>query len=311
MGVFGHSPGRLLVDYFGRGREVTVNHGVQKCPDRLDHRRDRHAGDQAATALQNALRLAQCTSEVGRELQPVPANGGVECRVIERERFDVHDLEPCVGDAQRSSVLDHPRREIDADDLAARSDELGDWPAQDARTAREIQDPHPRSGPRELDHPCPAARFAAGHDLVQAPLVSLGVTAEHARKEILRFHEASRCHSRSSQPAAEIASPLVRLTTWIPTGRPSTGAGMTTTGWPVVLKGRVNRVSGSRASLPASTDGATIAVAGTSRASIPSIAFIASFRNRGHATSASSKSTARIWSPRCRWPRTSAPYLSG
>src|SRR6476660_7077397 len=52
--------------------------------------------------------------------------------------------------------------------------------------------------------------------------------------------------SRARATAARRLSWQKRPTIWMPTGRRSTGAGTANTGWPVVLNGRVRRVSGSR-----------------------------------------------------------------
>src|SRR6185503_14898835 len=107
---------------------------------------------------------------------------------------------------------------------------------------------HARSRAGQLEHPHPPAGLAPLHHVLEAPLVSLGVAAEDRREELLRLHATRARHRCSSQAAAATAPALVRPTTWMPTGRPLTGAGRVTTGWPVVLKGRVKRESGSRTS---------------------------------------------------------------
>jgi len=80
-----------------------------------------------------------------------------------------------------------------------------------------------------------------------------------------------------------------------------------TAGWPVVLKGRVNRASGSRASLPAATGGATIAVAGSRRASISSIDRCAAARSSLRLEIARSYSAAGTSMPRRMCASTSGP----
>src|SRR5712692_3945549 len=239
------------------------------------------------------------------------ADSGVEGGVGEIETLDVHDLESGVLDGRTPRQLDHPAREVDAYHLSVRRHQRGEPPAEVARTAGKVEDAH--SGPRldKLDHARAPPRFAVGHDAFESLLVRLGMAAEDVRKELLRLHGRRPCHSISNVAATPIVEELVRPTTWIPTGNPVVGAGKHTTGCPVVLKGRVNRVSGSRTSSPALTGGATIAVAGTMRASMPSMARRAASRSRGSASRAASKSTARTSSPRWMRATTSAPYFSG
>src|SRR2546427_791569 len=71
--------------------------------------------------------------------------------------------------------------------------------------------------------------------------------AEDHGVEVLRLQAADFRHSCSNQLATRSVSALVCPTTWIPTGRPATGAGRTATGWCVVLNGLVKRVIGSPA----------------------------------------------------------------
>src|SRR4029077_18844400 len=177
--------------------------------------------------------------------------------------------------------LDHPRREVDSDDLPVGPNLFRQDAGQRARAAGKIDDSHPGSRRGQLEHSHPSSSLSPGHDALQAFLICLRVAAENAGKELLRFHRVRSRHSRSSVAATRIASPLVLPTTWMPTGSPSTGAGRATTGCPVVLKGRVNRASGSRTSPPAVMSGAVIEVAGSISASISLIARCAPSRRRG------------------------------
>src|SRR2546427_10119456 len=90
--------------------------------------------------------------------------------------------------------------------------------------------------------------------------------AEDHGVEVLRLQAADFRHSCSNHLATRSVSALVCPTTWIPTGRPATGAGTTATGWCVVLNGLVKRVIGSRASSVSPTSGAASADAGRGRA---------------------------------------------
>src|SRR5206468_13108185 len=137
-------------------------------------------------------------------------------------------------------------------------------------------------------HAQPAARLAPLHDLGEPCLIGLAVAAENCRVALLGLHAAGLRRSRSSHIAAASAPALVRPTTWMPTGSPLTGAGSDTTGWPVRLNGRVYRASGSRASLPVVTGGATIAVVGRISASTSDIDACAAACRPGRAARASS-----------------------
>src|SRR2546428_116292 len=218
---------------------------------------------------QQAMSLAECSGKIGHELQPVAARRGVKPSVGKSELLDVHHLEARVRDSRRTGELDHSFRQVDADQLPVRRDQGGDWLAQGAGAAGKVEDSHPRAEVQQLDDALPAARLFARHDAVEPLLVGGSIPAEHRGEELLRFHAF---HSCSNHAAARRVSVLVTPATWMPTGRPLTGAGSTATGWCVVLKGRVKRDSGSRMSLAASMGGATTAVAGTIRASTPSIA---------------------------------------
>src|SRR5258708_14117083 len=294
-------------------RKPPVDHGFEQRPHRLVVPFDWHAGGESCTAAQYASRLAQCHREVRRELDAMTTNSCIEIGVRKGQPFDVHHLEPGVGYVGRSCDIDHPGREVDADDLATGRPLLCKTPAQRPWPASQVEHAHARQDVAQLEHTQAAARFAPLHHLLDALLVGQRVPPEQRREELLRFHGVKFFHSRSSQSAALSASTLVRPTTCIPTGSPprGTGAGSATTGWPVVLNGRVKRASGSRTSSPAPTGGATIAVAGSSKASTPSIACCASACKWGRSRRASSESTARMPSPRRMWPSTSAPYFSG
>jgi hypothetical protein len=202
----------------------------------------------------------------------VAATCCIERLVREGELLDVHHLKTRIRSAGRPGKLDHARREVHADDLTARQNLSRDPPAQSSWSAGEVEHSHSRLRIDKLDDAKPAARFAALHDLLETTLIGERVAAEQSRKQLLGFQGLRLCHSRSSHIAARSASAFVRPTTCIPTGRPRTGTGSATTGWPVVLNGRVKRARGSRTSVPASTGGATIAVAGNRRASMPAMA---------------------------------------
>src|SRR5713101_3630104 len=183
---------------------------------------------------------------------------------------------------------DHSAGQVDPHHSAAGLHALGQQPSHVAGPTSQVENRHARSGPAPFEHEQTSARLAAGHDLVEPRLVGLGVAAEDHRVELLGSHAAGLRHSRSSHIAAASAPALVRPTTWMPTGNPFTGAGNETTGWPVRLNGRVYRASGSRASMPAVTRGATVAVVGRINASTSDIAASAAACRPGRAVRASS-----------------------
>src|SRR2546422_8310743 len=214
------------------------------------------------------MSLAECSGKIGHELQPVAARRGVKPSAGKSELLDVHPLEARVGDSHRTGELDHSFRQVDADQLPARRDQGGDWLAQGARAASKVEDSHPRAEVQQLDDALPAARLFARHDAVEPLLVGRSIPAEHRGEELLRFHAF---HSCSNHAAARRVSVLVTPATWMPTGRPLTGAGSTATGWCVVLKGRGKPDSASRVSLGASVVGGTAPVARTISPSTSSI----------------------------------------
>src|SRR5438445_3264693 len=306
IGIPNRGAGCLVVRNPRRRGQRPVDNVVDDRPDRILSRRRGDTGWQPPARLEHPPSLAEGPREIGDELQAVPADRGIKGAIRKGEGLDVHDLEASIWDAGGSSQLDHPQGEVDPNHLAARRDPRCKGPRHVARTASEVEDPHP--GPRfdHVDHALPAARLAARHDLVQSPLIIGGVAAEYPWIEFLGLQAESLFHSRSSQSAAPRVSALVLPATWIPTGSPADGPGNETTGCPVVLKGRVNRARGSRTSPAALIGGATIAVVGRRRASRPSMACWACRRKRGSAVSASSKSTASISSPRLMRAMTSA-----
>jgi len=151
----------------------------------------------------------------------------------------VHEQEAGCRDLHRAGQGDHPGGQVYADDLAVRRHHLRQSPAQGSRSASKIQDSHAGSGRDELERAPAAGGFAAGHDVLEAALIGESVAAEDRGEQLLGLHASSVFHRFSSHAAAPIAALLVRPTTWMPTGSPRTGAGSVTTGWPVVLKGRV------------------------------------------------------------------------
>src|SRR3989442_339373 len=202
------------------------------------------------------MSLAECSGKIGDELQPVAARRGVKPCVGKSELLDVHHVEARLRVSRRTGELDHSFRQVDAAQLSARRDQGGDWLAQGAGAAGKVEDWNPRAEVQQLDDALPSARLFARHDAVEPLLVGGGIPAEHRGEELLRFHAF---HSCSNHAAARRVSVLVTPATWMPTGRPLTGAGSTATGWCVVLKGRVKRDSGSRMSLAVSVCGATTA----------------------------------------------------
>src|ERR1700674_5192786 len=305
--------GRFLVDGLRGGRKPAVDDRFEQPPYRLVGRIDRDAGGETSVAAQHSARLAERRCQVRRELEAVSTHGGVEVPVPKCQPLDVHHLEPGVGNSGRAGHLDHSRRKVDSDDLATGGDLLREAPGEGRRPARQVEHTHARLHVDQLKNSQPAAGLAPRHHLLDALLVGQSVAAEYRRKKLFRFHGVRFCHSRSSHRAALSVSALVRPTTCMPTGRAprGTGAGSATTGWPVVLNGRVNRASGSRTSSRAPTSGATIAVAGRSRASTFSIASSAAAMRRGWSRNACTRSVPRIARPRLRSASTSDPYFSG
>ena len=121
------------------------------------------------------------------------------------------------------SKLDHPGREVHANDLSAGRDLLREAPAQRSGAAREVQDAHSRLRVDQLEDSQPPARFAPRHDLLEAALICERMAAEDRRKQLLGLHGVRFRHSCSSHIAALSAPALVRPTTCMPTGSPRTG----------------------------------------------------------------------------------------
>src|SRR5438874_946817 len=255
--------------------------------------------------------LDKRAGQVRRELEPVPAGRGVEGGAGKVEVLDVHHLEARVRDAGCASELDHALRQVDPGHLAVGRDLRGDGFAQRAGSAGQVEHAHARPELEQLDRALAATGLTAGHDLVEPPLVRRGMPAEDRRIEVLRLQAADLFHSCSNQLATRSVSALFRPITWMPTGRPLAGAGRTATGWCVVLNGLVKRVIGSRGWSVSCTRGATIAEAGTRRASTSRMAARAASCSLGRSSSASRYSPAGTVCPRLSRASTSAPYFSG
>ena len=90
--------------------------------------------DEAPAGPQDARELARAPVEVGDVVEHPGRDDAVERRVLEREILDVAD--PRV-DAALTRELDHPRREVDRDDIARR--------ARRAIRAASSPAPHPTS----------------------------------------------------------------------------------------------------------------------------------------------------------------------
>jgi len=199
-------------------RKVAIDDLVEQVGDATARRPDRHAGGEPGRGTQDAMSLVEGAVQVRSELQAVPARRRVKRRRRKRQLLDVHQLEPGVWDRARARHLDHPQREVDADDLATWRHSRREPDGQVARPAREVENAHPRPGVDGVEHPMPPARLAARHDLVESAVVRLRVPAEDRRVQVFRLHR----QDLSSQAAARSAPALVRPTTWMPTGRPST-----------------------------------------------------------------------------------------
>ena len=125
---------------------MPVDHGVEELLRSVARRSDRHARRKLGTATQDATSFAQRRLQVGHELEAVPTRGGVKRSVAKRKLLDVHDLEARAWDLARASHLDHSRREVDADDLAAGSGQRGEPAGEVAGPARQVEDAHPVAG---------------------------------------------------------------------------------------------------------------------------------------------------------------------
>jgi len=72
--------------------------------------------------------------------------------------------------------LDHAFGQVDPDQLTVRLDKCGEWLAQSARAASEVENSHPRTQLEELDDALSSARLPASHDAVEPLLVGGGIS---------------------------------------------------------------------------------------------------------------------------------------
>ena len=117
----------------------------------------------------------------------MPANSGIEAAVGETKVLHVHQLEPHgeAGPRTLPGQVDHSRREIDPDDLAAGRDGLGDGVGERSWAAGQIEDPLAGRWLNPLDHRGAAMGLAARHHLVEALLIGGRNAAEGAGVEVL------------------------------------------------------------------------------------------------------------------------------
>ena len=140
-----------------------------------------------APGLRTRLVSVRARRRSGTNCKPWPETAASKLCIGKPKVLDIHQLERSgrPGGASRwaSSIIPGARSIPTTSPPGATA--LREGIAERPGTAGQVEDPLSRAGMDPIDYGGPAMRFAASHDLVEAPLIGVGDPAEGARVQVL------------------------------------------------------------------------------------------------------------------------------